>query len=200
MDSYKWALKIFNEGAAFVAFDLETTGLNPHVDRIAEIGAVKFDKKGLVSRFSTLINPGIPMPAEASRVNKITDKMLESKPDIDTILPDFLKFIENTVIVAHNAPFDCGFIKEALKSGLVPFKSLPNPIVDTLILSREKIPGLKSYSLEKLAIELGISYKEVHRAEDDAFICMAIFLYCMGLVHGAETSRLHGTGVPESGI
>jgi DNA polymerase-3 subunit epsilon len=80
--SFDWAIKAYAEGAVFVAFDLETTGLDPHLDHIVEIGAVKFDKKGIIARFSTLVNPGVPMPAEAARVNNISDEMLKGKPSV----------------------------------------------------------------------------------------------------------------------
>ena len=169
---FDWAFKAYAEGAVFTAFDIETTGLDPKSDRIVEIGAVKFDKRGLIARFSALINPGIPMPAEAGRVNNISDEMLRGKPCLEQILPDFLLFISSTVLAAHNAPFDCGFINEKLKTGL------PNPIVDTLVFSRDIFPGRRSYSLQNLAAELGIPALDAHRAEDDARLCMEIFLRC----------------------
>ena len=170
------ALKLYKEGAIFTAFDLETTGLDPHLDRIAEIGAVKFDRKGLIARFSTLVNPGIPMPPEAGRVNKITDEMLAGKPGIGEVMPDFLKFIKNTVIIAYNAPFDCGFVNASLKK--LSFPALPNPAADALVFARESFPGKRSYSLQNLAAELEISARDAHRAEDDARLCMEIFLRC----------------------
>jgi len=167
------AVKAYSDGSVFVAFDLETTGLDPRLDRIAEIGAVKFDNRGLIARFSTLVNPGIPMPLEAGRVNKITDEMLAGKPSIDEVLPDFLHFIKGTVLVVHNAPFDCGFINQKLKA------QLPNPVVDTLIVSRELFPELQSFSLQNLAASLGIGAHHAHRAEDDARLCMEVFLRCV---------------------
>ena len=184
------AFKAYAGGAVFIAFDLETTGLDPRQDKIAEIGAVKFDKLGLIARFSTLINPGIPMPAEAERVNKISDEMLRDKPSLDEVLPDFLRFINGAIIVAHNAPFDCGFINAKLgefhgesltrsnSEGPMGFTSLPNPIADTLTFSREIFPALRSHSLQNLAAELGITVQSAHRAEDDALLCIEIFLRC----------------------
>ena len=179
-NSFDWAIKAYAQGAVFVAFDLETTGLTPGLDQIVEIGAVKFDKKGLIARFSTLINPGIPMPAEAGKVNNITDEMLAGKPHIGEVLPDFLRFIENSTIVAHNAPFDCGFINEKLKkSDISPFSALPNPQICTLVFSRQAFPGLRSYSLQNLAADLRIPAMDAHRAEDDARLCMEIFIRCL---------------------
>ena len=164
-----WAQKAYIEGVNFVAFDVETTGLDPRFDRIVEIGAVKFDKKGIIARFSTLVNPGIPMPAEAARVNNITDRMLVDKPSLDEVYPDFQLFVRNSVLTAHNAPFDLSFIK------------LPNRIIDTLILSRELLPGHMSYSLQNLALDLQLPSVDAHRAENDARLCMEIFILCLGL-------------------
>jgi DNA polymerase-3 subunit epsilon len=172
MNSFDWALKAFTEGAVFAAFDIETTGLDPRLDSIVEIGAVKFDRKGLIARFSTLINPGIPMPAEAGKVNNISDEMLKGKPSLDEVFPDFTLFIRGTLLAAHNAPFDCGFINEKLKN------PLPTPIADTLVFSREVFPGRRSYSLQNLAADVGIPVMDAHRAEDDARLCMEIFLRC----------------------
>jgi DNA polymerase-3 subunit epsilon len=176
VESINFAKKAYTEGAVFVAFDLETTGLDPKLDQIVEIGAVKFDNKGIIARFSCLINPGISMPLEAGRVNKITDEMLWAKPSLDEVFPDFLYFIQGANLVVHNAPFDCGFVNEKLKG-----RSLPNTIFDTLNNSRHVFPGLRSYSLQNLAAELQISVLEAHRAEDDALVCMEIFLRCLGI-------------------
>ena len=181
MESFNSALNAYNKGSAFTAFDIETTGLEPGLDKIVEIGAVKFDKMGIIARFSALINPGIPMPKEAERVNNISDEMLREKPSLEEVFPDFIRFVHGTVLVAHNAPFDCGFINERLKKFPdSPFPSLPNYIVDTLVISRELFPGFRSYSLQNLAQALGISIFDAHRAEDDARLCMEIFLRCLG--------------------
>jgi DNA polymerase-3 subunit epsilon len=178
MGTYDWAARAYYDSALFAAFDLETTGLDPRRDRIVEIGAVKFDRQGLIGRFSALINPGIPMPVEASRVNGITDALLKGKPYIDQVFPDFLRFIGDTVLAAHNAPFDAGFINEKLRAD--SGESLPNRLVDTLAYARERFPGRNSYKLQNLAASLGIASGEVHRAEEDARICMEIFIRCAG--------------------
>ena len=194
---YDLVIKAYNEGAVFVAFDLETTGLEPRMDQIVEIGAIKFDREGPIARFSTLINPGIPMPAEAGRVNNITDEMLKGKPFIDDVFPEYLLFIQGAILAAHNAPFDCGFINQKLKdcweeggsaffterTWTSPFPALPNPIADTLVFSREAFRGLPSYSLQNLAVKLGLPAIDAHRAEDDARLCMEIFIRIHGLTH-----------------
>ena len=182
MESYKWAFTAYREGALFTAFDVETTGLNSGQDRIVEFGAVKFDRQGPVARYSALINPEIPMPAAAGKVNGITDAMLAGQPPIEETMPDFLGFIANTVIVAHNAPFDTGFVNESLarlyKKGYAPFRRLPNKTVDTLVLSRSVFPGYPGYSLQNLARSLGLQAENAHRALDDARLCMEIFIAC----------------------
>ena len=143
-----------------------------------EIGAVKFDNRGLISRFSVLIDPGITMPPEATMINRISDEMLRGKPRLDGVLPDFLRFIRGAPLLAHNAPFDCGFLNESMQS------PLSNPIFDTLIASREFFPGMQSYSLQNLTASLGISARNAHRAEDDASLCMEIFLLCAARAGG----------------
>jgi DNA polymerase-3 subunit epsilon len=209
MGSYDFIPAVYRDKGVFTAFDLETTGLDPKQDRIVEIGALKFDKRGPVSRFSVLINPGIPMPAEAGRVNNITDEMLRGKPSLDQIFSDFIGFIGDTILIAHNAPFDCGFINEKLKDRFegsgkreedpaqgsllddpgedpegekhwkAPFPSLPNRIVNTLVYAKEVFPGRYKYNLQDLARSLGIGSVDAHRAEDDARVCMEIFVRCV---------------------
>ncbi|MDR0622847.1 MAG: 3'-5' exonuclease [Treponema sp.] len=206
MESYDWAFEAYRQGAAFTAFDIETTGLDPKQDRIVEFGAVQFDNRGPICRYSVLINPGIPMPEEAGRVNGITDGMLAGKPPLETVFPDFLRLVKNTIIVAHNAPFDVGFVNEQLKTlyekardkvpgqgnllpGLEdgqetgepawapPFPALPNRIADTLVLARRIFPGRSSHKLQDLAANMRITAQNAHRAEDDARLCMEIFVH-----------------------
>ena len=224
MGTYDWVAPEFwadGKPAVFVAFDLETTGLEAKTARIAEIGAVKFDKRGPIARFSVMVDPGIPMPAEASRVNGITDAMLAGKPTIDEVLPDFVRFIEGAVVVAHNAKFDCSFVDAALaerferarkakaedasQGSLLdavrdegadavpakpawtpPYPAMPNRIVDTLAMAKEVFPGRWKYSLQELAKYLRIDAIDAHRAEDDARVCMELFIKCAERSAGKE--------------
>jgi DNA polymerase-3 subunit epsilon len=209
MGSYDSIPAIYLDAGVFTAFDLETTGLDPKQDRIVEIGAIKFDKRGPAGRFSVLINPGIPMPKEAGRVNNITDEMLKGQPSLDEVFPDFIGFIKNTILIAHNAPFDCGFINEKLKERFerakkgrddpfqgslledpeedpegekywIPsFPVLPNQVVNTLVYTKEVFPGRYGYKLQDLASFFKIESRDAHRAEDDARVCMEIFVKCM---------------------
>ncbi|HCM26291.1 MAG: hypothetical protein A2Z99_00885 [Treponema sp. GWB1_62_6] len=224
MGAYDWvAPAYFGPEAAldFVAFDLETTGLDCRKERIVEIGAVRFDRRGPIGRFSVLIDPGVPMPADASRINGITDEMLKGKPSLDEVLGDFLRFARDAVLVAHNATFDCGFVDAALaerfersrkrrsedaaqgslldaaapegaESGpkatawTPPFAALPHRIVDTKNYAKEAFPGRWKYALQELARYLGIEAKDAHRAEDDARVCMELFIKCAEKSSGKE--------------
>lgn len=176
MGQYDWLASETGK-LTFTAFDTETTGLDPRTCRVVELGGVRFDARGVSSRFNALINPGTPMPSEASRVNGITDAMLAGKPDMREVLPDFLAFARGTVLVAHNAPFDISFMNEELSR--MGQGALEHRVVDTRILAREAFPGLPKYALQDLATRLGIEAKEAHRAEDDARVCMELFLRCV---------------------
>ena len=172
MTSYDWLAAVYDT-AAFIAFDTETTGLDPSSGRIVEIGAVKFDRRGVIARYNVLINPEMPMPEEAGKVNGITDEMLKDKPLIADVFPDFFDFIGTGVLVAHNAPFDINYVNAELKRAGKP--PLSNKVVDTRIFAKEVFPGLSSYALQDLAVQFGITALEAHRAEDDARVCMELF-------------------------
>jgi DNA polymerase III epsilon subunit family exonuclease len=165
----------------FVAFDFETTGLYANIHKIIEIGAVKFSLQKSGSRFTTLINPLIPVPSEASLINGITDHMLQDKPVIQEVLPHFVNFVGNAVLVAHNASFDLSFLTSSLKtSNLQP---LNNYFVDTIELAKQILPGRKKYSLDFLSRTLMLQTTSTHRAEADALACKDLFLYCVKRIH-----------------
>ena len=172
MGSYDWIGAVYDK-AVFTAFDTETTGVNAKEERVVEIGCVKFDTRGIIARYNVLINPEKPMPAEAGAVNNITDEMLADKPKVLRILPDFLDFTRNTVLVAHNAGFDISFINGELER--CGKTKLTNKVFDTLTFAREVYPGLSSYALQNLAIQFGVEAIHAHRAEDDARVCMEFF-------------------------
>ncbi|MEI8093969.1 MAG: 3'-5' exonuclease [Spirochaetales bacterium] len=176
-----------NPQTVFVAFDLETTGLSPQYDRIVEIGAVKFIDGRETARFSALVQPGLAMPPGASAVNGITDAMLEGKPGIEAVLPAFVEFVGSSVLVAHNAQFDLGFVTASLRRQGNPM--LANDFIDTQPMSRRAWPGRQNYKLQSLALDLGVKALEAHRAEDDARVCMEVFLACLKKLNpGGQTS------------
>ena len=183
MDSYNWAIAAFKEGSLFTAFDIETTGLDSKRDSIVEIGAIRFSGQGIIDRYSQLIDPGIPMPPGAAKVNNITDAMLAGQPPIQEALPAFLRFAADSVIVAHNAPFDCGFVNQSLSrlydDGYVSVAVLPHRIADTLTLARKLLPGRDHYNLQDISAFLGFKAEAAHRALDDARLCMELFIYLL---------------------
>jgi len=166
-----------NPDLTFVAFDLETTGLSPQLDRIVEIGAVKFVDGKEVGRYGTLIYPEMAMPPGAAAVNGITDDMLQGQPLVSQALPDFLQFIAGAVLVAHNAAFDLGFVRSAM--GRLGLGLLGNDFVDTRVMAQKAYPGRANYKLQSLAVDLGIEALEAHRAVDDARVCLAVFQACL---------------------
>ncbi|MBC7753734.1 MAG: 3'-5' exonuclease [Moraxellaceae bacterium] len=158
----------------FIAFDLETTGTVPGVDRIVEIGAVLFNNNEVESVFSTLINPQRSIPAGASAVNGITDDMVFDKPLIEDILSSFAEFCQEFPMVAHNAPFDSQFLLADIKRHemLAP----RGVILDTLPIARKVFPGLPNYKLGTLVQHLKIPSSNFHRAEEDATYCGRLFI------------------------
>jgi DNA polymerase III epsilon subunit family exonuclease len=173
---------------SYFAFDLETTGLEPSRDRIVEIGILPFtfDAEGaLVAEegWNVLVNPGVPIPASASAIHGIYDLEVSNSPDFASLAPELLSMIGGKVLVAHNAMFDVGFLREELKRG--GKGTWTGEIVDSLALSRIALPAQISHSLGKLAFTLGIDAGKSHRALDDARTCMHIFAHCARILSGA---------------
>lgn len=158
----------------FVAFDIETTGLMPVVNKIVEIGAVKFRSGKVVETFQELIDPQQHIPPEATSVNGITDDMVKGKPTIEDVLPRFIDFIGYAVPIAHNAPFDVSFLSYDMSR--LNLKAENKPILDTCVIPKRIFPHLSSYSLENLANYLHIKSAGFHRALEDAKVCMEIFI------------------------
>jgi DNA polymerase-3 subunit epsilon len=161
------------EKAVFVAFDFETTGLYPDRDRIIEIGAVKFNLQGAIEIYQHLVDPGIEIPEESIAIHQITNEMVKGKPGIQDLLPDFLKFIGDSILIAHNIKFDQGFLNAALAD--MGENPPTNRGIDTCNLSRRVVKGRRSYSLQNLAKYFAIPVNNAHRALDDAMICMELF-------------------------
>ncbi len=172
----------------YVVFDLETTGLSPVNDRIIEIGAVKLQNKKVVDRFSVFVNPQIPIPFHIEQLTSINDKMVENAETIEAILPQFLEFCKDCVMVAHNASFDVSFIKEKAKTILgVDFECT---VVDTVALARALLPQLSKFKLDHVAKALSIPPFHHHRAVDDADACADIFLALIGKLEAREIYNL----------
>ncbi len=169
----------------FVVFDIETTGLSSAHDQITEIGAIKIEQGEIVSEFSQLINPGINISNIISELTGITNEMVASAPRIEKVMPDFINFCEGAVLVAHNANFDVGFIRENLRKLNEPFAF---SVIDTLTLSRVLLTELKRHKLNLVAKALGINLENHHRAVHDARATAEIFLH---LVKMMEHKNIH---------
>ncbi len=174
--------------STFVAFDFETTGLDAGIERILEIGAVKFvmaqSDGGWVANpaatYQSLVHPGRQIPSRASEVHGIYDADVVNAPSFAAVAPDFLAFIQGTCLIAHNAPFDSGFLMaETKRVGMAPPK---NTVFDTIAIAKSTISGLPSYSLVNLAKSFAIKQTSAHRGDDDARVCMEIFGRCCRLL------------------
>ncbi|NFO09897.1 PolC-type DNA polymerase III [Clostridium botulinum] len=149
----------------FVVFDLETTGFSPINDKIIEIGAVKIKSGEIIDKFSCFVNPKRDIPYKITQLTSIDNNMVKDADVIENILPKFMEFCEGTVVVAHNAAFDTGFIKKNCRNLNINFDL---PILDTVTLCRFLYPELKKVKLNIVAKFLGISLENHHRAVDDA--------------------------------
>ncbi len=159
----------------FVAFDVETTGFSPTRDRVVEIAAVKFRGGKVVDSKAFLVNPGRPIPARAQGVHGISDEMVADKPAFDAISAEFIAFIGDAVLLAHNASFDVNFVREEIRRAGNPLPK--NQILDTLALFRRWYPELDSHRLETVAEHVGVGGEGYHRALDDARYLMDIFVH-----------------------
>jgi len=159
---------------SFVFLDTETTGLNPGFgDRIVEIALLKVRNREIVDTFQTLINPGRLISPGASAINGITDEMVEFAPYFTQIADQLLSFIEDSVLVIHNARFDLGFLAAQLNLAKRP--NPVNPVLDTIRLAKLAYPDLSSYSLGNLATALEIIPEHLHRAMEDVEITNQVF-------------------------
>lgn len=156
-----------------VVFDIETTGFGPVNDQIIEIGAVKVQDGKIVDKYSTFVNPDIPIPYHITQLTSITDEMVMDSPMIDVILPEFLEFCKGAILVAHNASFDVGFItKKAEFLGI----ETDFTVIDTVGMARLLLPHLSRFKLNIISKELGINLESHHRAVDDAGATAEIFV------------------------
>lgn len=171
----------------FVAFDTETTGLKADEARLVEIAAVKFRAGDVLERRVWLVNPGSPIPAEASRIHGITDAMVSNSPPFPAVLPSFEAFTTGCVLLAHNAGFDRRFVAAELKRGGLAAPAAP--LLDTMPLFKAWFPGRRSFALESLVSEFlsGITQAQppvngdsrtnrFHTAGGDAECLRALFL------------------------
>ena len=157
---------------SYVVFDIETTGFSPLKNKIIEIGAVKVVDGAITERFSTFVNPDVPIPFDIEKLTGINDAMVLPYPPIDVILPQFLEFVGDSALVAHNAGFDVGFISHYAEEQGLPFQPT---VLDTVSLARLLLPNLNRFKLDTVAKALNISLENHHRAVDDAEATAEIF-------------------------
>lgn len=179
-------LELFADNSTFVAFDTETTGLWAPAHRLIEIAGVKFiTNSDEIETFESLINPGRLIPPEAIEVHGISDEMVAHSDTIEKVLDRFAKFCGNSVLIAHNAPFDVSFV--ACESDRVGFPRMNNTVLDTVDIFKRLKPGIQSYSLLSLAKQFELASDQKHRALDDALLVQKLFTLAVTKLSGDKT-------------
>jgi len=178
--------ELFN-APSYCVVDVETTGMSAKTDAIIEIAAVRIVDEKVAGRSSSLINPGVLVPPEITKINGINDAMLINAPALEDIMPKFLDFLGDSVFVAHNAPFDISFINDALLKKY--YQKLINPVICTLKLSRMLYPDFDSHSLQSLTRRFKIPLNGHHRAEADAHACAKLLVGFLKVLKSGGVSK-----------
>lgn len=164
----------FITGNNIVVFDIETTGLDPEIDEITEIGAVKIEHGEITEKFSSFVKPSVSIPKEVERLTGISDEMVAFAPKVEDVIEDFYNWSKDCILSGHNvAGFDMKFVRKAgAKIGL----KFENQIIDTLIVARQSSLRVSNYKLATLAKALGISLVDAHRAFNDAYATAQVLM------------------------
>ncbi len=172
---------------SFVVFDIETTGFSPAANKIIEIGAVRVEDGKITDRFSAFVNPQVPISFRIENLTGINDSMVMGERTIDQVLPEFLEFSKDAVMVAHNASFDMSFIEKNCRDlGCeTDFTS-----VDTVGMARFLLPGLNRFKLDTVAKALNVPLLNHHRAVDDAACTAEIFVRFLKMLAEREIEDL----------
>ena len=165
----------------FVVVDVETTGAKPPPSRITEIGAYRISGGRIADEFQTLINPETRIPPFITELTGITNQMVQAAPLFADVATPLLDFLGDAVLVAHNSPFDIGFLNYEL-GRVFPGQRLANPQLCTVRLARRVFPGLYNYKLHTVAAHFSIDIKNRHRAAGDALATAEIFLHALNLL------------------
>jgi DNA polymerase III epsilon subunit family exonuclease len=183
----------------FVVVDVETTGTRVGAARLTEVGAVRVRAGHRVETFERLVDPGLPVPSAVTRLTGISAAMLQGAPPFARIAVEWLDFLGNGVLVAHNAPFDCSFLnQELIRCGEAP---PANPVLCSVRLARRLLPDLRSHSLDSLARHLGLRFRQRHRALGDAEVTAQVLLVLLqraadrGLTTLGDLQKLVGSPV-----
>ena len=158
----------------FVAIDIETTGLSPMFDEIIELGAVRYKDGAAVDEFTQLVDPGMEIDDFITELTGITNEMLRGQPDLETVLPKFLSFIGDSILVGHNVNFDVNFIYDACVDLELP--PLKNDFIDTMRIARRLYPDLPNHRLDTILKAQHLRERDLHRAKDDAALTAESYL------------------------
>jgi DNA polymerase-3 subunit alpha (Gram-positive type) len=166
----------------FVVFDLETTGAKAPPCRITEIGAFRISRCEITEKFHTLVNPEISIPSFITSLTGISDSMVKDAPLFADIADDLLAFLDDSILVAHNAPFDMHFLNHEISRVYGEYR-LANPCLCTVQLSRKLLPHIENHKLKTVAEHYSISLVNHHRASDDARATAEIFVNLIEMLH-----------------
>ena len=171
----------------YCVLDLETTGFSATTEKITEVGIMKVKDGEVIDQFACFVNPEKHIPARVSEVTNITDDMVKDAETIEKVFPKILKFIEGSVLVAHNAPFDIGFLKQNAK---VLGYEFDFTYIDTLSLAKDLFPDYKKYKLGKIAENLGIKVEVAHRALDDVDTTVKVFRVMLDMLKQRKAKKV----------
>ena len=169
---YRLEAKAEFRNLPWVVFDFETTGLDSKIDQIIEIGAQKVVKGQVVDQMESLIHCEIPLSERIQQITGITPAMLADQPRLNSVLPQFLEFIQGSVLVAHNAAFDYAFLVEACRLNDIELAGWPT--LCTLKLARELLPDLERKNLDTLAEHYGLTFAARHRSIGDVGVTVSV--------------------------
>ena len=172
----------------FVVFDIETTGLSAKFNEVIEIAGVKVSNGQITDKFSEFVKPEKPIPYHITELTNITNDMVEKAEPISVVLQKFIEFCKGSVLVAHNANFDVGFLKKKAEVLGLDFDFC---YVDTLALSRKLLPNVKRHKLDRVAKHLGFNFEGHHRAINDAEVTARIFLHFVDLLNQTAVNNVN---------
>lgn len=173
----------------FVVFDLETTGAKAPPCRVIEIGAFRVRGGQIVEQFHSLVNPKMPIPTFVAALTGINDEMVKTAPVFSDVLDGFLKFIGDSVLVAHNAGFDMGFLNHEISLVHGEYR-IVNPCLCTVQLSRRLLPHIENHKLKTLAEHYSVPLVNHHRASDDAKATAEIFINLLEMLSSSGVQDL----------
>lgn len=161
----------------FVAIDVETTGLSPFANELIEVSAIKYKGNKKIDTFSTLIRPKVQIPYYITKITGITNDMVKNAPEVEEVMPELIRFVGESPIVAHNANFDYKFIQNYSNNSFSK-----NQVIDTVPIGRKLYPELPNHKLGTIARHIGITEDGFHRAEFDCECCAKIYMEYLKVV------------------